>query len=87
MQGPMGGTAEIVIPTGRNGFCCVVPCALMVALEAGAGAAGLLIARHLARRATTRMIGRSLRRAPAPGGDPAAAGRATAREESPTVRP
>jgi len=51
MQGPMGGTAEIVIPTGRNGFCCIVPCALMLALEAGVVAAGLLLARHLVRRA------------------------------------
>lgn len=61
MQGPMGGTAEIVIPTGRNGFCCVVPCALMAVLEAGAIAAGLLLARHLARCAATRMIGGSPR--------------------------
>ncbi len=50
MQGPMGGTAEIVIPTGRNGFCCIVPCALMLALEAGTVAAGLLLARRLTRR-------------------------------------
>ncbi len=51
MQGPMGGTAAIVIPTGRNGFCCVVPCALMAVLDAGALAAGLLLVRYLARRA------------------------------------
>lgn len=51
MQGPMGGTAEIVIPTGRTGFCCIVPCALMAVLDAGALAAALLLVRHLARRA------------------------------------
>jgi len=49
MQGPLGDTAEIVIPTGRNGFCCVVPCALMAVLDAGALAAALLLLRHLAR--------------------------------------
>lgn len=50
MQRPSGGIAEIVIPTGRNGFCCIVPCALMLALEAGTLAAGLLLARRLIRR-------------------------------------
>jgi hypothetical protein len=50
MQRPSHDAAEIVIPTGRNGFCCVVPCALMLALEAGATAAGVLLARHLFRR-------------------------------------
>ena len=54
MQRPPGGAADIVIPTGRNGFCCVVPCALMLALEAGAVAAGLLVARCLARRVAGR---------------------------------
>ncbi len=51
MQRPSDGTAEIVIPTGRNGFCCIVPCALMLALDAGVLVAGLLLARHLVRRA------------------------------------
>ncbi len=50
MRRSSGGTAAIVIPTGRNGFCCIVPCALMLALEAGAPAAGLLLARRLIRR-------------------------------------
>jgi len=54
MQWPSHGTAEIVIPTGRSGFCCIVPCALMLALEAAALAAGLLLARRLARRARLR---------------------------------
>ena len=51
MERRSGCPAEIVIPTGRNSFCCVVPCALMLALEAGAVAAGLLLARRLLRRA------------------------------------
>lgn len=50
MQRPSYGTAEIVIPTGRNGFCCIMPCALMLALDAGAVAVGLLLARRLFRR-------------------------------------
>ncbi len=50
MQRPSHDAAEIVIPTGRNGFCCVVPCALMLALEAGATTAGVLLVRHLLRR-------------------------------------
>lgn len=25
-------TEAIVIPTGRNGFCCIIPCALLCAL-------------------------------------------------------
>ncbi len=49
MRRSSGGTA-IVIPTGRNGFSCIVPCALMLALEAGTLAAGLLLARRLIRR-------------------------------------
>ena len=57
MQGRSGGSAEIVIPTGRNGFCCIVPCALMLALETGAVAAGLLLARHLLRRAAAHTAG------------------------------
>ncbi len=52
MQRPLRCTAEIVIPTGRNGFCCLVPCALMLALDAGAFAAGLLLVRHLIRQRT-----------------------------------
>lgn len=51
------GAADIVIPTGRNGFCCIVPCALMLALETGAVAAGLLLARHLLRRAVVHAAG------------------------------
>jgi len=51
MRRPSDGTTEIVIPTGRNGFCCIVPCALMLALDAGVLVAGLLLARHLVRRA------------------------------------
>ncbi len=54
MQGSSSRTAEIMIPTGRNGFCCIVPCALMLALEAAALATGLLLARRLARRARRR---------------------------------
>ncbi len=54
MHWPSHGTAEIVVPTGRSGFCCIVPCALMLALEAAALAAGLLLARRLARRARLR---------------------------------
>ncbi len=50
MQRPSDDITEIVIPTGRNGFCCIVPCTLMLALEAGALAAGLLLAHHLVRR-------------------------------------
>ncbi len=50
MRRSSGGAAAIVIPTGRNGFCCIVPCALMLALEAGTLAAGLLLARCLIRR-------------------------------------
>ncbi len=44
------GTAEIVIPTGRNGFCCIVPCAFMSVMGAGTMAMGLLLARYLVRR-------------------------------------
>jgi len=54
MHWPSHDTAEIVIPTGRSGFCCIVPCALMVALEATGLAAGLLLARRLIRRARRR---------------------------------
>jgi len=54
MQGSSSRAAEIVIPTGRSGFCCIVPCALMLALEATALAAGLLLARRLIRRARLR---------------------------------
>ncbi len=53
MRRSSGGSAAIVIPTGRNGFCCIVPCALMLALEAGAVAAVLLLTRHLIRRAAS----------------------------------
>lgn len=52
MQRPLRSTAEIVIPTGRNGFCCIVPCALMLALDAGAVATGLLLVRYLIRQRT-----------------------------------
>lgn len=50
MQGLPSSPAAIIIPTGRGGFCCIVPCALMFALEAAALAAGLLLVRHLIRR-------------------------------------
>lgn len=53
MQRPLYDTAGIVIPTGRNGFCCIVPCALTFALDAGLVAAGLLLVR---RRTATRAV-------------------------------
>lgn len=58
MQSGYDGAAEIVIPTGRNGFCCIVPCALLVALYSGAatGLAALAwrCARHLRKRDATK---------------------------------
>ncbi len=53
------GAADIVIPRGGNGFCCIVPCALMLALESGAVVAGLLLVRHLVRRAWAHATGGS----------------------------
>ena len=41
---------EIVIPTGRTGFCCIVPCALLAALYALAASAILLAVRLIRAR-------------------------------------
>jgi len=49
MQRLVAPTCTIVIPTGRTSCCCILPCALMLVLEAGAGAAALLLVRHLIR--------------------------------------
>lgn len=44
--------SDIVIPTGRNGFCCIIPCALLCGLYAATGVGALaLIRRWLRKRA------------------------------------
>ncbi len=44
--------AEIVIPTGRNSYCCIVPCALMCGFyDIGGIGAAVLVWRYLRRRA------------------------------------
>lgn len=56
MQRGSHGTAAIMIPTGRNGCCYVVPSALVLALEADAVSAGLL-ARCLVQRVAAHAAG------------------------------
>ena len=42
-------SAAIVIPTGRNGFCCIVPCALLCALYSAIGMGALVLFWRIAR--------------------------------------
>ncbi len=50
MRQQFGGTADIVIPTGRGGFCCILPCALLVTLYTMIGCGAFLLVRHAVRR-------------------------------------
>jgi len=50
MQGPFQRTTDIVIPTGRGGFCCILPCALLVTLSMMSASGALLLVRHMVRR-------------------------------------
>ncbi len=43
-------TTEIVIPTGRNGFCCIIPCALLCGLYTATGVGALALLWHRVRR-------------------------------------
>jgi hypothetical protein len=50
MRQQVDGTADIVIPTGRGGFCCILPCALLVTLYALIVSGAFLLVRHALRR-------------------------------------
>ncbi|MGI8856492.1 MAG: hypothetical protein ACR2JW_12125 [Thermomicrobiales bacterium] len=43
-------TTAIVIPTGHNGFCCIIPCALFFALYGMIGVGALVLLWRAARR-------------------------------------
>ena len=42
-------SSAIVIPTGRNGFCCIVPCALLCAFYSALGISALVLMWRAAR--------------------------------------
>lgn len=39
-------TTDIVIPTGRNGFCCIIPCALLCGFYTITGVGALALVCH-----------------------------------------
>ncbi len=47
MTGHAPQRAEIIVPTGRGGFCCILPCALIAALYALIACAIVLAVRML----------------------------------------
>lgn len=55
MQGPFERTTDIVIPTGRGGFCCILPCALLVTLSMLSASGALLLVRHIVRQRRARI--------------------------------
>lgn len=50
MRGEFERSAGIVIPTGRNGFCCIVPCALLFVCYSAAATVLLTLLWRCARR-------------------------------------